>query len=103
MLELSTLRDFKNHIDTAFEKCLQTLRASDSVRLVDNKISCFMIAVADKLVSIGAAGLCSGCGKSKPLDPNPSKNNPLRQSHIQTADAQIRGKITEVKNSVSDV
>jgi len=78
MLELSTLQDFKNHIDTAFENCIQTLKTSDSVRLVDNKISCFMIAVADKLFSIGAAGLCQGCGKSKPLDPNPSENNPLR-------------------------
>lgn len=78
MLELSTLRDFKNHIDTEFENCLQTLSASDSVRLVDNKISCFMIAVAEKLVSIEAAGLCQGCGRFKPLDPNPSKNNPLR-------------------------
>ena len=80
MLELSALRDFKNHIDSAFEICIKTIEASDSVRLIDNKISCFFIAVADKLVSIGAAGLCQGCGKPKAFDPDRSKFNsdPLR-------------------------
>lgn len=80
MLELSTLRDFKNHIDTAFDICIRTIEASDSIRLIDNKISCFIIAVADRLVSIGAAGLCQGCGKPKTFDSDQSNiiSDPLR-------------------------
>ena len=51
-LTTETLFDLKQYFDSQMESCLSSIRATDSDRLVKNKINGFIIAIYDKLVEL---------------------------------------------------
>lgn len=58
-----TLIDLKQYFDSQLETTLNAIRATDSERLLKNKINGFIIAIQDKLFELKPKLMCNGCGR----------------------------------------
>ena len=85
MLGISTLQSFKFHVDKAYDSCLLSVEETDSARLIDKKVSCFFIAICDRLQLLGLSSM---------LKPEESGG----ESALRTQYEAVKGNIEECDN-----
>ena len=64
-LTVDALLQLKTFFDENFQATLSSLNATDSDRLVRNKINGFVISLQDRLFKLKPKNKCQGCGQPK--------------------------------------